>query len=108
MTDNEAFDRAVKSLAEAACEAARAIIAGVVTAVDELRPAIDEFLVAYNSLDFNPLELVSSLSLSTLYERQYNLARLENPKWVWYAEHHKKKRIRNKYHNKIMKEYGRL
>lgn len=36
----------------------------------------------------------------------YARAEKVNPKWVHFAKYHKKKRIRKKYHNRIMREFG--
>lgn len=37
----------------------------------------------------------------------YNAAAAEHPDWLHRANHAKKKRIRKKYHDRIMREYGR-
>lgn len=37
----------------------------------------------------------------------YNAAAAEHPDWLHRAKHAKKKRIRKKYHDRIMREYGR-
>ena len=42
----------------------------------------------------------------TCNKQAYDLAFESNPKWVWFAKHHKKRRIRKKYHDKIIKTYG--
>lgn len=36
----------------------------------------------------------------------YKAAEIERPKWVHMASHAKRKRIRKKYHDRIMREYG--
>ena len=36
----------------------------------------------------------------------YARAEKVKPQWVHFAKYHKKKRIRKKYHNRIMREFG--
>lgn len=54
-------------------------------------------------------EQISSVDWASLlgYSMPYRIARIYHPEWVKRAEHHKKKRVRNKYHNMIMKHYGK-
>ena len=64
----------------------------------------DSLKQVINSIDFSGLSDLSKRL--TCYKQAYDLAAESNPKWVWIAEHHKKWRIRKKYHDKIMRTYG--
>lgn len=53
-------------------------------------------------------ELLSTVNLEPLgrMNQAYRQARQEHPEWVHKVQYCKKKRIRKKYHDKIMREYG--
>ena len=50
--------------------------------------------------------LINSVAEAFRNYMPYVRAELEHPKWVHMAIHHKKKRIRKKYHDRIMRTYG--
>lgn len=53
-------------------------------------------------------ELFETINLEHIgrVNEAYRQARLEHPEWVHKAQYCKKKRIRKKYHDRIMREYG--
>ena len=81
-------------------------------AIDTMVDAIINFATGFldglkqviSSIGFSGLADLSKLLTS--YNRAYDLAAESNPKWVRMAKHHKKWRIRKKYHDKIMRTYG--
>lgn len=50
--------------------------------------------------------LVNSVAEAVRDYMPYVRAELEHPEWVHMALYHKKKRIRKKYHDRIMRTYG--
>lgn len=53
-------------------------------------------------------ELFTQINLEPLsrINQAYRQARQEHPEWVHKVQYCKKKRIRKKYHDRIMREYG--
>lgn len=53
-------------------------------------------------------ELFETIDLGPLLRmnQAYRQARQEHPDWVHIAQYSKRKRIRKKYHDRIMREYG--
>ena len=51
----------------------------------------------FATIDLGPLNLMN---------QAYRQARQEHPEWVHRAQYSKRKRIRKKYHDRIMREYG--
>lgn len=87
MTELERVTDAVAKLAEACNEATKAVgdwVCSVIKAFCE-------------SLDFESIMQASA----------YIQAQKEHPEWVHRATYSKKKRIRKKYHDRIMRQYGR-
>jgi len=50
--------------------------------------------------------IVSSVAEHVRTYLPYARAEMEHPQWVHYAVNSKKKRIRKKYHDRIMRTYG--
>lgn len=48
-----------------------------------------------------------SICAVAAYEMAYAKAQQDRPEWVHRANNSKKKRIRKKYHDRIMRQYGR-
>lgn len=88
MADWERVTKAFNKLAEACSETLNALSDWVSSAVKTL----------CDGVDFTPIIKATA----------YTLAQKEHPEWVHKATHSKKKRIRKKYHDRIMREYGRI
>ena len=74
-------------------------------ALQELAKAAGEVVAAFADLiaeAFAPLSLEQVVQCKLAYEE----AERERPTWVHFATRHKKRRIRKKYHDRIMREYG--
>lgn len=66
-------------------------------AVADAANSLGEFMRAY------AVKLLPTAKIIAAYEA----AKKEHPEWIHRAAHSKKKRIRKKYHDRIMQEYGR-
>ena len=78
-------------------------------ALDALVAAAAQFCTAFVDAvtkAFSSIDLSDLTKRLTCYKQACDLAAESNPKWVWLAKHHKKRRIRKKYHDKIMRTYG--
>ena len=86
MTEFEQVADSMKKLAEAMYEAATAICNWGVSIIKNFFETLDT---------------------ETIIEAAaYIKAKKEHPEWVHKAEYNKKKRIRKKYHDRIMRKYG--
>lgn len=92
----DAMAAAVAKIAAAAIATAEAIAAALAAATVTLQ--------SYSDGGY----LERMLAEVTAYNAAYNAAAAERPDWVHRANHAKKKRIRKKYHDRIMREYGGL
>lgn len=72
-------------------------------AITKMAEAIGEFAAA---MDDACASVFSGVAKMLACQNAYARAEKVNPKWVHFAKYHKKKRIRKKYHNRIMREFG--
>lgn len=87
MTEWERVSAAFEKLAAACSETASALVEWAGAAVKALCEAL-------------PYETIIAAAA-------YAAAKKEHPEWVHKAKYCKKKRIRKKYHDRIMRKYGR-
>ena len=85
-TETERLEEAVAGVSQAMSEMCHAI-SKVIASV------VDDFTASFSSC----LPIIAA----------YQAAAKEHPQWVHMACHARKKRIRKKYHDRIMRKYGR-
>lgn len=66
---------------------------GLINAVDDFTASCEAAIVVCNELSFECIALF--------------WARLHHPEWVYISTYHRKRRIRKKYHDRILREYER-
>ena len=74
----------------------------------KLGEALSEGIVAFGEwVSAAAKPILDALASGSIIEAAaYAAAKKEHPEWVYRAEHNKKRRIRKKYHDRIMREYG--
>lgn len=73
---------------------------------DVVQTATEAFLALGESLKAAISKHTAIFGLPLRVSIAYNAAEIEHPEWVHMAAHAKRKRIRKKYHDRIMREYG--
>lgn len=86
---NESFDRANEAFVRAADE----LIAGVTDLATGCKAAI---------VQFDKLVRIGTTEVLAV-----GWAEWQHPEWVYISVHHRKRRIRKKYHDRILREYER-
>lgn len=66
---------------------------GLMAAVNDFAAGCEAAIVVFDELAFECLALF--------------WARVNRPEWVYISTHHRKRRIRKKYHDRILREYER-
>ena len=66
----------------------------LMTAVNDFAAGCEAAIVVFDEMAFECLALF--------------WARLHHPEWAYISVHHRKRRIRKKYHDRILREYERL
>lgn len=89
-----------------AIEISREAISAFHKAFSDMFDAAMRLVEAFAEAISGCLPNLSTLTTVALIGDAYSKAKIEHPEWVHRANYSKKKRIRKKYHDRIMRKYG--
>lgn len=89
-----------------AIEISREVISAFHEALSDMFDAARRTVEAFAEAVSGCMHNLSFLATVAQIRAAYSKAKIEHPEWVHRAEYSKKKRIRKKYHDRIMRKYG--